>query len=215
MPAGYTRLASLMGAHPEMAILRRFGSLNVLNLLYLQAELTNLENELHCAARVDSESGHPDRAEYSRDWETLRNSVADEDGDPTQWKLMLQVREKLVEYNQALLVQHKIAGLGPPNNQDLRFLRKWMNSPSMGIPGSADGHQNTVEYSQEKVESLLAALGAVIGSILIVASIAVLYCLGSTEMRLLAIGLFTTGFSLGLCWFTNARMVEVFSAAAA
>jgi len=99
MPAGYTRLASLMGAHPETAILRRFGSLNALNLLYLQAELTNLENALQKEAKADAESGHFDRTLYNRDWQSLSESVTTENGNPRQWELILQVREKLNEYS--------------------------------------------------------------------------------------------------------------------
>lgn len=104
-PAGYPRLASLMGAHPETAIFRRFGQLNVLNLLYLQAELTNLENSLHEAIKADSESKNFERSIYSRDWQTLQESVTVEGqkcgGDPTQWNLVLQIRDKLNEYSKA------------------------------------------------------------------------------------------------------------------
>lgn len=100
MPAGYSRLASLMGAHPETAIVRRFGSLNALNLLYLQAELTDLENGLHKQAKEDTESGHFERSIYARDWQTLSESVMAEDGNPEQWNLMLRVRDKLSEYSE-------------------------------------------------------------------------------------------------------------------
>jgi len=89
-----------MGAHPETAIIRRFGSLNALNLLYLQAELTNLENTFHQEAKANQESGHLDRVLYARDWESLRDSVTDEDSNPAQWNLMLKIREKLVEYSE-------------------------------------------------------------------------------------------------------------------
>ena len=88
-----------MGTHPETAILRRFGALNALNLLYLQAELTNLENALHCEEKANQESGHVDRVLYSTDWETLRNSVTAEDGNPGQWNTMLEIRKKLEEYS--------------------------------------------------------------------------------------------------------------------
>ena len=45
-PRGYPRLAALMGSYQETAIFRRFGKLNMLNLLSLQAELTDLEVQL-------------------------------------------------------------------------------------------------------------------------------------------------------------------------
>ena len=100
MPEGYSRLASMMGGHPETAIFRRFGSLNALNLLYLQAELTNLENSLHKQADADAGSGHFERSLYARDWQSLSESATAEDGnDPTQWNTMLIIRDKLDEYS--------------------------------------------------------------------------------------------------------------------
>ncbi|KAK0721753.1 hypothetical protein B0T26DRAFT_673541 [Lasiosphaeria miniovina] len=122
--AGYARLASLMGVHPETAILRRFGSLNALNLLYLQAELTDLENAPQKEAKTDAGSGHFDRTLYSRDWQSLAESATKQNGSPRRWELVLQVREKLNEYNQALHLQHKIAKIGPPNRQDFEFLQR-------------------------------------------------------------------------------------------
>lgn len=105
MPEGYSRLASLMSAHPETAVLRRFGYLNTLNLLYLQAELTNLETSLVEAAKADARSGHLERAVYARDWQSLSESLHAtkcDAGNPTQWKIMLHVREKLNEYSEFL-----------------------------------------------------------------------------------------------------------------
>jgi len=103
-PAGYPRLASLFSAHPETAILRRFGRLNALNLLYLQAELTNLENALCEAAESDAKSEQFEISARIRDWQALQDSVTtteaqNNDGRPTQWSLMLQVRDKLNEYS--------------------------------------------------------------------------------------------------------------------
>ena len=96
--AGYAKLASLMGAHPEVAIFRRFGSLNTQNLLYLQAELTGLESELRCVEQEDLESGDLDRSIYGRDWQTLSESVQ-APGYGRQWTLFLDIRKKLEEYS--------------------------------------------------------------------------------------------------------------------
>ncbi|KAI1173336.1 hypothetical protein F4777DRAFT_600714 [Nemania sp. FL0916] len=132
MPEGYPRLASLMGTHPEMAAFRRFGSLNALNLLYLQAELIGLEDQLQKNAKIDAECGHFERSIYHRDWRTLSESVTRDDGDCTQWQTMLEARRKLTEYNQAIYLQQIITKLGPPSEQDFKSLKSWMNDPSMG-----------------------------------------------------------------------------------
>ncbi|KAH6651724.1 hypothetical protein BKA67DRAFT_537583 [Truncatella angustata] len=46
-PDGYARLASSMGAYPQLDKLQRFLRLNTLNLLFMQAELKNLLVELN------------------------------------------------------------------------------------------------------------------------------------------------------------------------
>lgn len=100
MPAGYPRLAALMGTHPEMTAFRRFGSLNALNLLYLQAELMSLEIKLQKQAEVDTASGHFENSIYHRDWQTLSEPTKTESGKSTQWHIMLEVRDKLKEYSE-------------------------------------------------------------------------------------------------------------------
>lgn len=85
-------------------------------------------------------------------------------------------------------------------------------------PESSDSSEiygNTVCYSQENISRLSAVIGTVVASLLLVGSIVVLYSVTSMNIRLIIIGIFTAGFSLGLCLFTNGRMVEVFSASAA
>ena len=90
-----------MGANPETAIFRRFGPLNALNLLYLQAELVDLENSLSNQAKEDEESGHFERSLYSRDWRTLSESSTVDIGNPSQWSTVLRLREKLDEYSES------------------------------------------------------------------------------------------------------------------
>ena len=99
---GYAKLASLMGPHPEVAILRRFGALNAQNLLYLQAELVALEDDLRTIAAEDSASDNPDLAIHSRDWYTLsklKSGTADGEDAGRQWATILSIREKLKEYS--------------------------------------------------------------------------------------------------------------------
>jgi hypothetical protein len=103
--AGYNMLGSMMGAHPEVAIVRRFGALNAQNILYLQAELTTLELKLKRCAKADADSAHQKRTVYDRDWQTLSGSLQSQDGDPEQWMTILNIREKLKEYSKQLLLQ--------------------------------------------------------------------------------------------------------------
>ncbi|KAF6234304.1 hypothetical protein HO173_007498 [Letharia columbiana] len=133
---GYAKLASLMGANPEVAILRRFGAMNAQNLLYFQAELVALEDDLRYYADQDSASDDLDRKLYSECWDYLSKSDDKSSGSDEragqQWRTMLRIREKLKEYNEALLHQTALAGLQKPNPRDLSFLQQWMESVSMG-----------------------------------------------------------------------------------
>ncbi|KAH8803659.1 hypothetical protein F5884DRAFT_681882 [Xylogone sp. PMI_703] len=132
---GYAKMAGLMGNYPEIAIFRRFGALNVENILLLQAELRDLEVQLREVQKEDHNSGHQDRCVYARDWWTLSES-----GEPTsrpgndgrQWQLLLKIRQKLNEYNTALLQQAQICKLGQPSIADVQFLSSWMQRPTMG-----------------------------------------------------------------------------------
>lgn len=95
---GYAKIASLMGAHPEFAIFRRFRALNMQNMLYLQAEITHLESELRRVSYEDL--GHPKRQNHPYDWWSL--SQASDDSDQSQWELILRIREKLDLYSGVL-----------------------------------------------------------------------------------------------------------------
>ncbi|MCJ1390413.1 hypothetical protein MMC18_003272 [Xylographa bjoerkii] len=127
---GYAKLAALMGAYPEAAILRRFGALGMQNLLYLQAELVQLENEFRLCSGENELSEDNRRAIFSKDWVTLANH---DGGQERQWALALRIREKLREYGQALLLQTQLSDLQQPKPQDLKFLQRWMKRPSMGF----------------------------------------------------------------------------------
>ena len=61
----YTALASMMADHAEAAIFRRFDTLNIKNLLYMQAELVDLEDQLHDIESEDKKSEAPNKVSFS------------------------------------------------------------------------------------------------------------------------------------------------------
>jgi hypothetical protein len=103
-PNGYSKLASLMGQNPEVAIFRRFNKLNARNLLYLQAELAELEERLERATKADQDASDPNRKIYDRHWLSLSECGTTPGGDPEQWNLVLEMRAKLKEYSEWVLV---------------------------------------------------------------------------------------------------------------
>ncbi|KAF2099869.1 hypothetical protein NA57DRAFT_75374 [Rhizodiscina lignyota] len=125
---GYTKVAQLMAAHDEFAILRSFKALSMQNLLYLQAELIHLESQLRDLARRDATRG--DRPHHTHDWWSL--SQSEEEEGVEQWEKFLEIREKIDKYTESILKHAALSQLGRPTHHDLQFLRSWFERPSMG-----------------------------------------------------------------------------------
>ena len=101
---GYPALAEVMSMNDGLDVFRRFSSLNIQNLLYMQAELNNLELDLKDIAAEDqcanpAELGNEGRRRYMTSARTIRESL--EKGDGLQWKRVLQIRKLLKEYSKS------------------------------------------------------------------------------------------------------------------
>ncbi|KAI4626509.1 hypothetical protein J4E83_003660 [Alternaria metachromatica] len=132
---GYPKLARSMGIRPESAIFRSFGALNAKNLLYMQAEITYLEEELREMEVADHDSDEGEKARYAHDWFFLEVSAEERDGvDASQLSLILKIREKLREYNKALYYQTAICQFEPPDYYDLKDVQGFMASSEMKLP---------------------------------------------------------------------------------
>jgi hypothetical protein len=64
----YLDLSKLMSKHPDVFILRKFSGLNVKNLLYYQAELAHLEQELEEIEDEDRLSDENPRKGHATNW---------------------------------------------------------------------------------------------------------------------------------------------------
>jgi hypothetical protein len=95
---GYPKLAERMAHISGAALFRRFTETTVEDLLYRQAELVFLSNEL----RIQQQKDHYDtdieeqNNLYSTDWEALLKHK--EGGSGKQMELILDIRAKLGEY---------------------------------------------------------------------------------------------------------------------
>jgi hypothetical protein len=96
-PQGYHRLADLMGRYPETAIFRRFGALNAITLLSLQAELIDLQVQFRDICAEDDRIGDPNEQEFSTYFRKLRES-----DDSLQYEMLKTIRAKLHEYSMCL-----------------------------------------------------------------------------------------------------------------
>jgi hypothetical protein len=143
---GYARVAQLMATQDEFAIFRRFRVINIQRLLYLQAEISHLEEKLHELAKRDET--HAGRQYHAKDWWSLSQGEGVDDLE--QWQKFLELNEKLEHYSQysqrtlfvpiltryfmddAVLKQASLARLEQPRKYDLDFLRSWFRRPGMG-----------------------------------------------------------------------------------
>lgn len=94
---GYAKIAERMATLPSLAIFRQFQALRVQNLLYMQAELIELETRFRDQASRDSHSQESTEKLYSRDWLTL-SSLNSNGQHSEQWRMALEIREKLQVY---------------------------------------------------------------------------------------------------------------------
>lgn len=96
---GYHKLASLMGADSDAAIFRKFGRLNMLMLLRLQAELVDLEAKFaHACIEDDAAAAGDERRKYSMDFRALNAAKAPDD---LQLNYLNEMKPKLREYSKA------------------------------------------------------------------------------------------------------------------
>jgi hypothetical protein len=107
----YLELSTLMSTYSDVFILRSFSGLNVKNLLYYQAELAHLEQELKEIEHEDQMCEQGPRQLYATDWKSLGTRGCERttlDGkmttpsqrDSLQWQTFLKIREVLDKYSQ-------------------------------------------------------------------------------------------------------------------
>lgn len=101
---GYDRLAQLMSACNSMAIFRRFATLYVENILYLQADLARLEAKLRKVQQMDRQSTDKSRWRRFVAWELILDSQNPgsakdiNEHNSEQLETILEIRARLKDY---------------------------------------------------------------------------------------------------------------------
>ncbi|KAN0089867.1 hypothetical protein V8E51_018446 [Hyaloscypha variabilis] len=127
---GYEKLAQLMGnsrTDGHFLIFQKFESLSAQNILYLQAEIVNLQETLGGLAKENAESDCPERKKIAQDWWSLSSAK-----DCEQWETFLHLRRTLKEYYEAIAQHQMISSIPQPHKSDLKFLQRWLERPNMG-----------------------------------------------------------------------------------
>ncbi|EEU34028.1 uncharacterized protein NECHADRAFT_85466 [Fusarium vanettenii 77-13-4] len=119
-PAGYQKLAALMGRTNDLGVFRKFTRLNMLSLLSLQAELVELEADYGDICEDDVQGGE----KFHLSFQELRNSR--EKPNSFQYEKLQEIRARLGEYMASLL------DLKPPSKKNVAVLREWLNDAKGG-----------------------------------------------------------------------------------
>lgn len=99
-PSGYPKLAGLMAVSAPAAIFRKFGELQMINLLRLQARLQNLEQEYQDIRTEDLASNEPGLASLIKDFRQMQDMAESDDGESEQYDVLKKIQVALKEYSQ-------------------------------------------------------------------------------------------------------------------
>ncbi|KAB8754758.1 hypothetical protein FH972_026549 [Carpinus fangiana] len=141
----YHGLSNFMGRWPALCIFRRFSTLNVQNILFLQAELAHLEEELLDIRESRSTLPDTEKDDVTKDWQALQSQ-------PDEYRIVEEIRTRLCEYNEALVQYHSVCSLQSPTKIDLEALRHYLYHPSGGDgflrAVEADAYDRTKEHTR-------------------------------------------------------------------
>lgn len=87
-----------MGLHPESALFLRFSDINLQNILYLQAEIYGLREDLRKIETRNHTSSSEELKNFSLDWYTLAQTQ-DNGETNQQWQKVEKLRRSLKEYS--------------------------------------------------------------------------------------------------------------------
>ncbi|KAF4947357.1 hypothetical protein FSARC_13978 [Fusarium sarcochroum] len=147
---GYPKLAKLMGESPETGIFRRFRQLNTLHLLRLQAELHAMEDELRDVIQEDLQSDDPATKDSSRNFFLLKR-CAEQGKESEQYELLVEIGNKLNQYNAALSALNTVAEMPKPEKRPLELLRLWLSDQGQDGPFPS-GTESTIWESGDSDE---------------------------------------------------------------
>ncbi|PVH79058.1 hypothetical protein DL98DRAFT_633031 [Cadophora sp. DSE1049] len=206
---GYPKLAELQGTYPQLGIYRRFATLNARNLLYLQAELVDLEEHaclLQQRQLVTFEQPEEGNLSYLRGW-----LIAKGQGD---YSLEGLDRNVWKDGKDLLVLVPSILG-----ETFAQSISKHIFELYHRLIGSrrkpSDEENGLHRYNDKRVHRIADITATLLASSMPLTSIFVLYSVHNMWVRLGMVAIFTMLLSLGMAVLTKARAVEIFAATAA
>ncbi|KAI0834736.1 hypothetical protein F5Y06DRAFT_306613 [Hypoxylon sp. FL0890] len=127
-PRGYSKLASFMVRRNHVMV-KQFRELAIRDLLYLQAELCDLQYDFNHQSMKDLHSQDERTKLYDREWCHLSHAAG---GGGRQWQLALQIREKLREYYSAVQQYQNVGALARPSDRRREIVHSYTLSATLG-----------------------------------------------------------------------------------
>ncbi|KIW93908.1 uncharacterized protein Z519_05223 [Cladophialophora bantiana CBS 173.52] len=119
---GYGALAAMMASHQNIEAFRKFSSMNLENILHMQAELQHLEVVINEVRKI------PGLNSFDRIWIDDPERMSEEDIR----RIFERSRTLLDQYYRALLRTARINALQQPRKDNLQLRRQWYDEESGG-----------------------------------------------------------------------------------
>ncbi|KIX99819.1 uncharacterized protein Z520_04455 [Fonsecaea multimorphosa CBS 102226] len=119
---GYGALAAMMASHQNIEAFRKFSSMNLENILHMQAELQHLEVVINEVRKI------PGLNSFDQIWIEDPESMSEEDIH----RIFERSRTLLDQYYRALLRTARINALQQPRKDNLELRRQWYDEESGG-----------------------------------------------------------------------------------
>lgn len=100
-PIGHASFARFISSDPELSVYRRFNHISARNILYLQSELTELEQclrEFDAEDRREERLGNTDHLLCTRCWSTFSTRAQSPGREKEKMELILRIRVLVKEY---------------------------------------------------------------------------------------------------------------------
>ncbi|KAF1842059.1 uncharacterized protein K460DRAFT_435383 [Cucurbitaria berberidis CBS 394.84] len=125
---GYPSLANFIASDRDRTTLiyKRFDELSARNLLYLQSELAELQARQQNFDQEDRKADLPTKqcARNFACFEEAASAAQNNAKQKARWELMIQIRQTIKEYREALFCESTLASLPPPSKGVLRAFKK-------------------------------------------------------------------------------------------
>jgi hypothetical protein len=145
-PVGYPLQAAFQSSESSFSIYRAFGYLHSRVILEMQDELRCLEDGLKNLDERDASRESREDCVTSREADLKQ---AKRDGKPSERaNLLVQIRDKLVNYDEILLKARELNGFQKPSNRDYDSLRNWFD---MECHLSSEAEREFVERKEDLI----------------------------------------------------------------